>query len=106
MIKMHPIRRGILLSLIGLAGTLGIFGPGLWELARLSRLQRSWDLRLSQLASERKRLVIEEQRLRSDPTYVEGWIRTTFKQTRPGEYIISLNQKPTADASTHEQSFP
>ena len=71
-------------SLLGLA----VFGPGLCDLVRLSRLQRRLDRRLSALAVERETLVQEERRLRSDPAYIEGLIRSTFKVARPSEYVI------------------
>ena len=76
--------------------SLVLFGPGLYELVRLSVAQRRLDRRLAELAAERERLTQEEARLRSDPTYVEGLIRSTFKLAQPGEYVIPLDSSASA----------
>ena len=78
------------LVVAGLLGLL-VFGPGLYELARLSLLQRRLDRQLQTLAAEHERLAREEARLESDPAYVEGLIRTTFKVAQPGEIVIPLD---------------
>ena len=77
------------------AGLLGLilFGPGLYELVRLSLIQRRLDRRLSQLAAEQERLTHEQDRLQHDPTYVEGLIRSTFKWSQPGEIVIPLESR-------------
>ena len=67
-----------------------VFGPGLVQLARLSWEQRRLDRRLAQLSAQRAQLAQEEQRLQTDPTYVEGLIRSTFKVAKPGELVIPL----------------
>ena len=69
--------------LVGIAA-LVLFGPGLIASIRLSFEQRRLTRRLEQLTSERMRLAAEQDRLRSDSTYVEGLIRTTFKYAKPG----------------------
>ena len=68
-----------------------LFGPGIYEYLRLSMMQRKLDRRLADLASEGERLTQEEERLRSDPAYVEGLIRSTFKLAQPGEYVIPID---------------
>ena len=73
-------------SLLGLV----VFGPGVRELIRLSRMQHRLDRRLSALAVEREALAREERRLRSDSTYIEGLIRSTFKVAKPGEYVVPV----------------
>ena len=78
---------------VSVAGLL-LFGPGLYEWARLALLQRRLDRRLAELAAQQEQLTQEHQRLHSDPTYVEGLIRTTFKLARPGEYVIPLEPEP------------
>ena len=70
---------------------LVLFGPGLVEMARLAWEQRRLDHQLAQLQRQQDALRTEEQRLRTDPAYMEGLIRTTFKYAQPGEYVIPLD---------------
>jgi len=84
--RAHIRRWGLGISLLGLV----LFGPGLVELVRLSLLERRLDRELARLSAEHERLVRERARLESDPTYVEGLIRSTFKLAKPGEYVIPL----------------
>ena len=79
-----------ILAGVGLVGLM-VFGPGTYQLLRLSLAQQRLDQRLAQLAAERERLTQEQQRLQSDPAYVEGLIRSTFKLAQPGEYVIPLD---------------
>ena len=85
---MEARTRRIIVGVGGLA--LALFGPGAYQWARLSLTQHRLDRRLAQLALERERLTRERQRLESDPAYVEGLIRSTFKLSQPGEYVIPL----------------
>ena len=78
-------------SVIGLV----LFGPGLYEWVRLSLMQRRLDRRLAELAAQHERLAKEQERLQSDPTYLEGLIRSTFKLSQPGEYVIPLEPSPS-----------
>ena len=73
-----------------LAG-LVVFGPGFYEWVRLSVMQRRLDRQLAELAAQHEQLTQEQQRLQSDPTYVEGLIRSTFKVAQPGELVIPLD---------------
>ena len=86
------IRRwGLGVSAVGLI----LFGPGVYELVRLSAMQRQLDCKLAALAAEQGRLTQEQERLQSDPAYVEGLIRSTFKVAKPGEYVIPLDADPS-----------
>ncbi|MBI3010883.1 MAG: septum formation initiator family protein [Candidatus Omnitrophica bacterium] len=77
--------------LIGV-GVLGVvlFGPGTCHLIHLSLMRRRLDRGLAELAAQQERLRQEEARLQSDPSYLEGLIRSTFKVAKPGEYVIPL----------------
>ena len=76
----------------GLIGLL-VFGPGMFHLARLSLMQRRLDRRLADLSAQHDRLTQEQARLQSDPTYLEGLIRSTFKVAKPGEVVIPVDQR-------------
>lgn len=67
-----------------------LFGPGAVWLIRMEIKQRQLDHQLAQLKAKREQLAAEEERLRSDPAYVEGLIRTTFKFAKPDEIVIPL----------------
>jgi cell division protein FtsB len=78
-------------QLIGLGLiALVLFGPGAIWLIRMEFRQRQLDQELARLKAKREQLAAEEARLRSDPAYVEGLIRTTFKVARPDELVIPL----------------
>ena len=74
---------------VGVVGLL--FGPGVVVLVSLGVQQHRLDRQLAQLQSTQEQLTAEEARLRSDPTYVEGLIRTTFKYAQPDELVIPLD---------------
>jgi cell division protein FtsB len=76
---------------VGAASVL-VFGPGLLQWIGLSWRQHQLDRRLASLSAERERLVKEQQRLETDPGYVEGLIRTTFKWAQDGELVIPLDE--------------
>ena len=65
-----------------------VFGPGGYQLVRLSVTQWQLNRQLAALTAQREALRQEHKRLQSDPTYVEGLIRSTFKVAKPGEYVI------------------
>ena len=83
---------------VGLAGLL-VFGPGMFHLARLSLMQRKLDRRLADLSARQDQLTKEQARLQSDPTYLEGLIRSTFKVAKPGEVVIPIDQRSRRDAT-------
>ena len=77
--------------LIGVSVVGLLFGPGAVDLMRLTVQQRRLDRQLAQLQTTQEQLTAEEARLRSDPAYVEGLIRTTFKYAQPDELVIPLD---------------
>ena len=79
--------------------SLLLFGPGLVHLARLSLMQRRLDRRLADLSAQHDRLKQEQARLQSDPTYLEGLIRSTFKVAKPGEVVIPVDQRASRDTT-------
>ncbi|MBI3010008.1 MAG: septum formation initiator family protein [Candidatus Omnitrophica bacterium] len=84
-------RRRTRLVLLG----LGLFlGPGLFHLVSLHLRERSLDRKLKRLEVQQEALVRERDRLKKDPTYVEGLIRSTFKVAKPGEVVIPLTNSP------------
>ncbi len=89
------MRRTLALGLIGLM----VFGPGMVHLARLCLVQRKLDRRLADLSARQDRLKQEQERLQSDPTYLEGLVRSTFKVAKPGEYVIPLDRRPARDTT-------
>ncbi|MBI4003544.1 MAG: septum formation initiator family protein [Candidatus Omnitrophica bacterium] len=74
-----------------------LFGPGAVWLIRMEFKQRRLDRQLAELKATREQLAAEEARLRSDPAYVEGLIRTTFKFAKPGELVIPLESSSSDD---------
>jgi len=52
--------------------------------------QRQLDRQLARLKVQQEQLAAEEAQLRSDPAYVEGLIRTTFKFAKPDELVVPL----------------
>ena len=80
------------LSILGLVG-LVLFGPGTYQLISLSIRQHRLDRRLATLKAEQERLAKEQERLESDPAYLEGLIRSTFKVSQPGELVIPLDSR-------------
>ncbi len=86
-----------IVTLAALAALL--FGPDAYQWARLSWTQWRLDRQLSSLTAEKDRLTKARARLQSDPTYVEGLIRSTFKVSQPGEYVVPLNTTPPKDKS-------
>ena len=74
-----------------LLATAAIFGPGLWAWIGLNWRQAALDRRLAKLSEERERLTQEQRRLETDPSYMEGLIRTTFKWAQKDELVIPLD---------------
>ena len=80
--------------LLGLGiAVLVLFGPGAFWLLRMEIRQRQLDRQLARLKVQQEQLAAEEARLRSDPAYVEGLIRTTFKFAKPDELVIPLEEE-------------
>ena len=90
--------------IVGLSLTaLALFGPGLYAWIRLSLEQRRLERQLGELAARHEQLVQEQERLQSDPAYVEGLIRSTFKLAKPGEYVIPLDATPNSSIARRQQ---
>ena len=87
--RAHRVRCWAFGVLIAVAA---VFGPGLVAWIGLSWRQHALDRRLATLSAERKRLTQEQQRLETDPGYVEGLIRTTFKWAQKDELVIPLDE--------------
>jgi cell division protein FtsB len=68
-----------------------LFGPGAAQQAWFSVKQWRLERRLRALQTRHAQLLAERQQLESDPAYVEGRIRATFKVAKPGEYIVPLD---------------
>ena len=76
------------IPIVILAGLL--WGPGIIQWARLTLRQYRLDQQLTTLHRDYDELLAERERLQTDAIYVEGLIRTTFKQARKGELVIPL----------------
>ena len=74
-----------------------IFGPGLAQWVSLSWRQHLMDRRLRELEARSQALTTEHDRLTSDPAYVEGKIRSTFKVAKPNELVVPLESEPSRD---------
>ncbi len=79
-----------LLALGALAAVL--VSAGLFDLLGMSARQVRYEWELARLKREQARLLAQRERLKNDPTYVEGLIRTTFKRSKRGELVIPLNR--------------
>ena len=85
----RPSRR--LITALVIFGAL--FGPGVFDLACIMAKQHKLDQQLADLASRKEQLASEQKRLESDPGYMEGLIRSTFKWSHPGELVVPLSSK-------------
>ena len=74
--------------LVGVGVGLIVFGPGLLAHLRLGWQRYQLDRSLRNLETTKQQLLDERERLTSDPVYVEGLIRSTFKVAKPGELVI------------------
>ncbi len=84
--------------LIGLSMVLLVAcGPLLWDLVDVSWKRYTMHRRIQRLEAVHRNLTEEQQRLTSDPVYVEGLIRSTFKVAKPNELVIP------ADSMTDER---
>ena len=83
-------RRELILAGAGLG--LLLFGPGAFQWVRLAVQEWRLERQLDRLAGRKAALEAEVGRLTQDPVYVEGLIRSTFKWSKPGEYVIPLRE--------------
>ena len=84
-------RRQVIIA-VGLLAA-AVFGPGCYYWGRLALERHRLDRQLAHLDREEQRLTQEYDRLQHDPSYVEGLIRSTFKVAKPGEIVISLDER-------------
>ena len=88
-------RRALIVGIVALF----LFGPGVFDLICLSFRQHQLDKKLAKLKAEEERLSAIEERMRSDPVYVEGLIRSTFKLAKPGEFVVPLDNNRSSGNS-------
>ncbi|GEM_PF-2983734 len=86
-------------------GVLGLvlFGPGAFQWIALSIQEHQLDQRLRTIKAEHERLTLLQARLQHDPAYIEGIIRTTFKVSQPGEYVVPLGETSALPHRRSEQ---
>ena len=73
-------------------------GPGLIGQLQLAWQQHCLDRKLRALEQMYSELLKEQERLLSDPVYVEGLTRSTFKLAKPGELVVPL---ATSSSKSH-----
>ena len=83
--------RARLLALIAAA----ILGPTLIQLAIMYWQDQRLSRQLQRRQASYESLQREQERLRTDPIYVEGLTRTTFKVAKPGELVVPLSDAQT-----------
>ena len=84
--------------MLGAVGLLVIaFGPGFISLVGQSWASFRLERKLHQLHATQQALATERERLTSDPTYIEGLTRSTFKVAKPGELVVPLESASTQD---------
>ncbi len=83
------------MRVIAAVGALA-FGPGLVEQAQLAWKRHRMEARLRTLDRASHELTEEQRRLTSDPVYVEGLIRSTFKVAKPNEYVVPIDSELAA----------
>jgi len=85
--------------LIGLiVVALLVFGPGIVSLLHMAWKRHVMDRKLRELETLHQELANERERLTSDPVYVEGLIRSTFKVAKPGELVVPLDSEESTKA--------
>ena len=86
-ILIRNLMRSTVMRSLLVAGLL-IFGPGLVAWLRMSWKHLGLTRETQQLQATHQQLVTQQVRLTTDPVYVEGLIRSTFKVAKPGELVI------------------
>ena len=74
-----------------------ILGPTLIQLAVMYWQDQRLARQLQRRQASYDSLKTERERLRTDPVYVEGLTRTTFKVAKPGELVVPLSDERTSD---------
>jgi len=70
-----------------------LLGRSAIDYVRLSFQERRLNRQLERVQSRHEDLIKRRERFQSDPAYVEGLIRSTFRQARKDEYVISLSSE-------------
>ena len=70
-----------------------ILGPTLLQLAVMYWRDQRLTRQLQRRQASYESLQREQERLRTDPVYVEGLTRTTFKVAKPGELVVPLSDE-------------
>ena len=73
-----------------------VAGPGLWQGAWMSWREHALATKQRRVEALYRSLQAERQRLSSDPVYVEGLIRSTFKVAKPDEIVLPLDGSDTS----------
>ena len=77
--------------LIALA-VAAVVGPGLWQMAQLAIEQHAMVAKLDHMHTYHHALAREHERLTTDPIFVEGLIRSTFRVAKPNEFVVRLDR--------------
>ena len=88
-------RRPAWLAAAGIVAAVA-FGPGLLDWVWISWHQISAGRRLSALKTQHAELAAEQQRLTSDPLYVEDLARSTLKVSQKDEIVIPLHSSQSS----------
>jgi len=89
-------RQTRLVTVLAVCGVI-VFGPGLAQWLWMAWRQHVMDQRLRALEQRHQELEAEHERLTSDPAYLEGKIRSTFKVAKPGEWVVPLDSESSSN---------
>ena len=95
-------RRRLIVGAIALAGLTVLLLPNWLRLRALKTRTRAVDADIARLAAMITQLNAEQQKLQSDPTYIERVARQEFRATRPGEILLKMDD--AADGPVNENN--
>ena len=72
-------------------------GPGAVQQAVIVCKQRKMDHKLIALQRSHEQLLREHSRLMSNPVYVEGLMRSTFKVAKRDEFVVTIDPSDLND---------
>ena len=81
-------KKNIVIFLVISLGLFLIFLPGYSKRQELAAKNERLQRRIKELEEENRRFLVEEERLRTDPAYVEKIARDDMGMARKGEIII------------------
>lgn len=87
-------KKVIVLSCAGLALLGFIFMPGYLRIKRLVRQNRELEERIEEIKKDNKRLAQEQEKLRSDPLYLEKVAREKLGVAKEGEIVYKVLPAP------------